>query len=90
MKECTITVDVYANSGDHAPRYRVYVNNDLLTERDFIWPSHEVYVQENIIVNLTTGKHTLKVEQVGTQGSIRPKNVTVDGVASSFEFTVVE
>jgi hypothetical protein len=90
MKECTITVDVYANSGDYTPRYRIYVDNDLLTERDFIWSGHKVYIRENILVHLTSGAHVLRVEQVGAQGVIKPRNITVDGIASLSEFTVVE
>jgi hypothetical protein len=88
MQEHTITVDIYADSGE--PRYRVYVDTDLLIERDFIWPSHEIFVRENIIVNLEEGAHRLNVELVGTQGEIKPRNVTVDGVPSLFDFTVVE
>jgi hypothetical protein len=66
------------------------VDNDLLTERDFVWPSHEIFVRENIIVKLGKGPHTLHIEQVGTQGTIKPRNVTVDGKPSLFDFTVEE
>jgi hypothetical protein len=88
MKEHTITVDIYADSGE--PRYRVYVDNDLLTERDFTWPSHEIFVRENIIVALDEGPHTLRVELVGSQGSIKPQNITVNGKPSLFDFVVEE
>jgi len=89
MKLHKVTVDVYASGGDN-PRYRVYVNNDLLTERDFTWPAHEIYIKENIEVNLPAGQHTVRVEQVGTNGKIHAKNVTVDGVASTSDFITVE
>lgn len=90
MKLHTITVDVYAHWGDVHPRYRVYVDGDLLTERDFTWPAHEIYIKENIEVNLSAGKHSVRVEQIGTNGKIHAKNVTVDGVASTSDFTTVE
>lgn len=90
MKLHLITVDVYASGGDVQPRYRVYVDNDLLTERDFIWPAHEIYIKENIEVNLTAGKHSVRVEQVGTNGKIHTKNVTVDGASSKSAFITVE
>ena len=90
MKLHLITVDVYASGGDVHPRYRVYVDNDLLTERDFIWPAHEIYIKENIEVNLTAGKHSVRVEQVGTNGKIHTKNVTVDGASSKSDFITVE
>jgi hypothetical protein len=88
MQEHTITVDIYAGSGE--TRYRIYVDNDLLVERDFIWPSHEIFLRENIIVNLAEGAHRLNVELVGTQGTIKPRNVTVDGKPSLFDFVIEE
>jgi hypothetical protein len=32
-------------------RYRIYVNNDLLTERDWLWASN-IYIEENIWVDI--------------------------------------
>jgi hypothetical protein len=90
MKLHEITVDVYASGGDVQPRYRVYIDNDLLTERDFVWPAHEIYVEEHIQVRLMPGKHSVRIEQVGTNGKIHAKNVVVDGVASKADFTTVE
>ena len=90
MKEHKLTVDIYASWGDVCPRYRVYVDNDLLTERDFIWPGTERFIRENIIVNLSAGDHTLTVEQVNTGGTIRTENVTLDDVPSSYQFTITE
>lgn len=81
-----ITADVYASWGDVHPLYRVYVDQDLLTERNFIWPGHEVYVQENMVVDLEPGFHELRVEQIGNQGKIQVKNVTVDGAPSDLVF----
>ena len=52
MNNCQITVDVYAKWIEKTPAYRVYVDNDLLTERDFIWSSHSNFIRENILVNL--------------------------------------
>jgi len=88
MNEHTITVDIYADSGE--PRYRIYVDNNLLTERDFTWPSHEIFIRENIIVNLAEGPHQLNVELVGNHGTIKPRNITVDGKPSLFDFTIDE
>jgi hypothetical protein len=90
MTEHVLTVDVYAHWGDVPPRYRVYVDNDLLTERDFIWGGAHIYMRENIIVNLEPGTHVLKVEQINSNGTIRTENVTLNGVASSYDFTTTE
>jgi hypothetical protein len=84
--EHRIIVDVYADWGDTPPRYRIYVDNDLLTERDFIW-DNRTFIRENIIVNLESGTHTLRVEHINN-GTIRAENVTVDGSPSSMEFVI--
>jgi hypothetical protein len=86
MKQHTITADVYAHWGDVHPLYRVYVDNDLLTERNFIWPGHEIYVRENIVVDLEPGSHKLRIEQVGNHGKIQVKNVMIDGAPSDLMF----
>lgn len=90
MTEHTITVDVYARRGESNPAYRIYVDRDLLTERDFIWATHEIFVRENIIVNLLPGTHVLRVEQINSNGSIQTKNITVDDAVSANEFTITE
>jgi hypothetical protein len=90
MKQYLITADVYAQWGEASPSYRIYVNNDLLTERDFGWPGHEVFIRENIVVDLNPGVHRLRIEQIGNNGKIQVKNITVDGAPSTLTFTVTE
>ena len=48
------------------PIYRIYVDDDLLTERTYMW-SDPSYVEENIIVLLDSGKHTLRIEPAITE-----------------------
>lgn len=86
MPQHIITADVYTHWSDISPRYRVYVDSDLLTERDFGWPGHEVFIRENIVVELESGTHELRIEQVGKQGKIQVKNITLDGRASDMQF----
>jgi len=57
---CIITVDVYCTDITNAPRYRVFVDNYLITERNFVFD--EQYVRENIFVNLAPGEHTFHLE----------------------------
>lgn len=90
MNDCRITVDVYASWSDKPPAYRVYVDKDLLTERDFIWSSHSQFIRENILVNLAPGKHTVIVEQINNNGVIKTKNITVNGAPSASEFIITE
>jgi len=86
MQEHKITVDVFGKWYGTPPKYRVYVDNDLLTERDFIWPGHEVFIRENILVNLKPGQHKIRVEQTSIHGKIIARNYVVDGTASSADF----
>lgn len=89
-RECSITADVYASWSTGHPIYRVYVDNDLLTERDFTWPGPEIFIREQIIVNLTPGSHSVKIEHVNRHGIITVKNITVNGIASKADFIISE
>lgn len=87
MNEHKIIVDIYADWDETPPRYRVYVDDDLLTERDFTW-DNSIYIRENILVNLESGSHRLRIEQCNKFGSIRTENVKVNDVPSSMEFVI--
>ena len=57
---CIITVDINCFNTQNAPRYRVFVDNYLITERNFAFEGQ--YVKENIFVNLAPGEHTFHLE----------------------------
>ena len=78
-----ITVDIYNESGNSSAVYRIYVDQELLTERTWIWPGREMFVREHIEVDLIPGGHLLEIEQ--TQGDARlvPRRFTVNGVIKS-------
>lgn len=44
--------------------YRIYVDNDLITERTFIWDKNQTYIAEHIFVQLDKGPHEIKIETV--------------------------
>jgi hypothetical protein len=69
MTEYLITVDLYCNWEVEPQAYRIYVDQDLLTERTYFWRNSEQYVQENIIVNIEPGQHYLKIEPVNKEFS---------------------
>lgn len=87
MSPTIIQVDVSAEWTDTPPVYRVYVDTDLLTERDFIWESN-VCIEECIVVELLPGSHTLRIEHVNDIGRIHTNNILIDGVPSSSDFVV--
>jgi hypothetical protein len=79
MREVSITVDVMCKWAVEPPAYRLYVNDELLTERTYIWDNSEQYVKEHIVVNLESGVHTLRLEPVASRAVIFLKrNLTVD------------
>ena len=90
MKEHKILADVYADKATGTPRYRIFVDGDMLAERDFVWPDYEIIVRENILVNLEPGEHQLEIIQVNNEGTIEVRNVTVDGISSSMVFNTTE
>lgn len=66
--EVRIEAHVYAFYEHNVPTYRIWVDDNLYTEREF-WPDCNVsYIEEHLIVDVEPGKHTLKLEK------IRPKN----------------
>lgn len=45
-------------------RYRVYINDELITERTWIW-NNNIFLKENIWINSPKdNQHTLKIEPV--------------------------
>lgn len=70
MQEILIDVDVRCLWTGEPPAYRIYVDNDLLTERTFIWKYEEQCVREHIVVNLEPGNHSFQLIPVvpGTKG----------------------
>lgn len=74
-----ISIDVYCTSGEQNPAYRVYVDDDLLTERSWVWPTYEVYIKEIIEVDLEPGTHYLRIDQIAGTGKFTTKNFVVNG-----------
>jgi hypothetical protein len=66
MIETTITVEVHALQPRwidlEKPRYRLYVNDDLFTERSWIW-NQQIFIKENLSGHLETDiNHTIRLE----------------------------
>lgn len=71
---CHITVDVQAEWTDVPPIYRIYVDQDLLTERTFGWNGTQTYITEIIACELETGVHTLRLENCNKAGRVELRN----------------
>lgn len=79
MALVTLTVDVYCNRSEGEPCYRVYVDDEMLTERSWVWPSYEVFIKEHIEVNLEPGAHRLEVRELSNDSVFFTKDMTVNG-----------
>lgn len=75
---CHIKVDVTCHWSDHAPIYRIYVDDDLIVERTFGWAGYNNYIRENIICELNSGIHNLKLENCSQTGSFVLENFTME------------
>lgn len=73
-----ITVDVHGHWSIMPPSYRIYVDNDLLTERTFSWPGYQVFIRENIICDLAPGIHTVRIENCSPHGSFKIDNLRIE------------
>ena len=63
-------------------RYRIYVNDDLITERTWIW-GNNTFIDENILINVKGGEeNTIKFEPVlsGPVGKFLLKNLRINDI----------
>lgn len=59
--EHKLEVAVHAHWNDTPPVYRIFVDDNLLTERTFGYQSYQFYIVEHILCNLEDGSHNLKL-----------------------------
>jgi hypothetical protein len=77
--ELTFQVHCYYSGAN--PRYRIYVDEDLITERTFVWNSDNQYIEEHVIIDAPIGQHTLRVENVDPSlGTFTVENILLDGI----------
>jgi hypothetical protein len=67
MIEAEISVEVYCDWDLEQPAYRVYVGEDLLTERTYRWVNPEQFICERMIVNVDPGIHNLRILAVNPE-----------------------
>jgi hypothetical protein len=81
LRHAEITFDVHCYYKDQiGPRYRVYVDNDLITERTFDYGTN-FHVEETVIIEAFAGRHHFRVENVDpTLGTFVVENLKVDGI----------
>lgn len=61
-----VVCDVYIKwKGEEPPRYRCYVNDELFTERTWIW--HDQYLEEWIPIEAPAGHYQVRYELLDTE-----------------------
>lgn len=72
-----VLVDVHCQWRDHPPRYRAYVQDELFTERTWIW--RDAYLREALTIVAPPGKYLIRYEVVeGDEGFLWLENWHVD------------
>lgn len=92
MQDLRIEVDVLCDWQSEPQAYRLYINNDLYTERTYIWRNPNQWVREILVAQLESGQHTIKVQSVNSEfNGFRLANFAIDNKFQTLEngtFTV--
>ena len=79
MAHVSVSVDVYCTRSEGAPSYRVYVDEELLTERSWTWPAYEIFIREQIEVDVEPGAHRVTIRECGVEPVFVASNYVVNG-----------
>lgn len=58
----SVECDIHCDWHTEHPRYRLFVNNELFTERTYIW--QDQYLKEIIQLQVNPGKYAIRAELV--------------------------
>ena len=61
MKEVHMQIDVHCKWNKIPPMYRLFVNDEMFTERTYVFQAGE-YVRENLIIEAPSGNYEVKIE----------------------------
>lgn len=72
-----VALEVYCNWTDQPPRYRVYVNDELFSERTFIW-DNSYFLDEHLTIQGPPGTYNIRCENVDPEhGEFKFKNMRI-------------
>lgn len=78
IREHHLVFDVH---GSGTGRYRIWVDNQLMTERTWVW-SPDYIIRERVPLRVKTGQHHLRVENLDPDNfSVSINNTKLDGDA---------
>ena len=61
QKDILVQVDLHCKWERTPPMYRLYVNDELFSERNYIWQAGE-YLRENLVLNAPAGNYKIRIE----------------------------
>lgn len=75
------TADIYCKIPGENLSYRLYVDDDLITERDWGWDEKRFFVREHVLLDLESGTHKVYVRIPGSMSINRFEigNIAIDG-----------
>lgn len=73
-----LEIDVYGHWNNKPPVYRIFIDDEMVTERTFGWPSYQNYITEHIACDLDTGVHTLRLQNLDEQSRFEIENFLVN------------
>lgn len=74
-----VLCDIHCNWEGLPPNYRVFVNDELFTERTWIWEDDTVYLEEMLQIEAEPGEYQIRHELVPPHlAQLRVKNMRVD------------
>lgn len=77
-KYVRVLCDLYCNWVENPPRYRVFVNDELFTERTWIW-TDDYYLEEALQIEAVPGSYQLMFQLIDDSGAeFRVKNARID------------
>ena len=92
-KSVQVQCDVYCKWDGNDTRYRLYINDELFTERSWIWSSKEYYLEEIITIESLPGLYKIRYELLEPTGSklkIRNMRVTTKNAVIHEDQTTLE
>lgn len=76
-QQVRVTVDVHCvEKTEDSASYRLFVDQELVAERRFVWDHNSKYIREQMTLNLAPGAHPIRIEEIA--GKFTAKNLVVD------------
>jgi hypothetical protein len=75
-----LEVSVHAHWNNKPPVYRLYVDNELLTERTFTHTPYQFFLVEHLCCNLESGVHFLTLENLDVDARFELEKLLIDNV----------